>query len=175
MRELIRFLGRGAFAGAIFPFLFVTWSFGPIIGPLFFVGLLYWQLIPGAAVGLVLWLGSHLWRVFGVVSRVSIGTLVALCLAIAIDSYGFVAMFRRHNLSRNEMVLDVVWLWFICTATGGLAGIACPRAHRRQEPKLTYRERTQLYELAEAEAKAAREQSMKGESGNHQDPRSPMS
>jgi hypothetical protein len=156
MIDLIKFVVRGALGGAIFPFVIAGLTL--VLAPYIFVvflGALLWCLIPGAVVGLGLWLIARFLKRLRPEVRFGVGTLVV-----------FVTLFGLLLLSWMSASIDyeslpayvaVVLLTAIVSAgTGGIAGLACPDSlSRKKEPKLNYWERLALSEMAEREASVA--------------------
>lgn len=155
MKDFIRFVWRGAAGGMIVPSLLGSYVI------LYFAFLSLWTLpiifcylaIPGGVVGIVLWIlckravqniTPMRRAVFGVV------TLIGLTGLFAIGSF-VTGWGAESNYQIEYRVVD--WMrWALMTSiyylgTGGLAGAMCPaRLLVRPEPRLTYRERMELYE-----------------------------
>jgi hypothetical protein len=159
MRDFLRFVLRGSWASAIFTLLLLTVNWGSL-GALIFLNpaVLMRCAIPGAIVGVVLWIVSgRTNRRLPWIQRVVIGTLVGATILFAFGLYEILTTpvdFRDLYFMRWITVTLIYAAGF-----GGLAGSACPsqREDKPHEDHLTYRERAKLYEAAEQEAKAARE------------------
>ena len=150
MRDLIRFVWRGALGGAILPALIVAyylfWIFGT---PFFWVILIssFFVAVPGAIVGTVLWLCALVFHRISILWRVIIGmaTTVTFLLLNGIIS---AAEFSYDPQFFREQLFSLIY----CLAIGGMAGWVCPAARIYQrEPELSYRERVREYEAAQAE------------------------
>jgi len=160
MNDFIRFVGRGALAGTIFPFLFLAYYFGPRFGPLIFLGQLVWYLIPGASVGLILWLlSAGFGKTMGAGIRITIGIGISFAVTLALNHSDFVLLLRHESeLPVTDVLYGIFRILLMCATIGGLAGLASPAKRLfKKAPELTYRERVRMYDAAESEARAARQ------------------
>ncbi|MEP6819874.1 MAG: hypothetical protein ABJA18_10095 [bacterium] len=150
MRDLIKFVWRGALGGAIVPLLLSTYYLIVIFGtPLFWVYLISspFLAIPGAIVGVILWICSLFFDRLGIVLRVTIG--------VAINSMFLVLEWLRssESFSYDPSYLRRFIFWSTSyLLIGGMAGWLCPAAATwRREPEPPYWERVRQYEAAQAE------------------------
>lgn len=152
MRDLIRFVWRGAVGGAIVPSLVVAYYLIILFGsPLFWIFLISFSFsliaIPGAIVGAVLWICALFRDRLGLILRVMIG--------MAINSVFLLWEWLRskETLDYNPQNLrrQISWSAF-CLLIGGMAGWLCPATRiYRKEPEPRYWERVRQYEAAQAE------------------------
>ncbi len=150
MKDLLRFVWRGALGGAIIPSLFWAYYLWVFFGtPLFWLVLItsYGLAIPGTIVGVGLWVCALFFDRVGALWRVLIGMaiastiLVLVCLA-SIDSFTYDSQYFRR------LIFSAVFY----VAVGGMAGWICPATRIfRKEPELPYWERVREYEAAQAE------------------------
>ena len=171
MRDLIRFVWRGALGGAIIPltwygyYLIIAWRV-PFIRYYLLVSLCI-TAIPGALVGMVLWLLCFLF-----VDR--LGTFLRIIIGVAIA----LTIITLPGIPRSQSPLDepseslrlIVWILIYGVAVGGLAGWLCPPTMIfRREPEPPYWERVREYEAAQAEREywIAQRNSGKSPEGKH--------
>ena len=160
MKDYPRFVLRGGGAGAVVAFSAVIyfWVFFAIAIFYHPVSLVYMTL-PGAVVGLVLCsVAGNCSNPLTPAKRFAIGTGAVAVLATA----GSIYRLSTDQFAREygiEYWIVILRILISAAAIGGLAGLACPasREHAHDEPKLSYRERTRLYEAAEREAQENRE------------------
>jgi hypothetical protein len=159
MNDFISFVCRGALAGSIFPLLFLIFHFGPRYGPLFFLGVIFWYLAPGAMVGLVMWVCGQVANKPGAILRITIGTAISFPVNASLNFSDLVVVIRSLlDMTFDDILWGLVRILLFCVAIGGVAGFVCPAEKTsKKEPELSYWERLRLYEAAEAEAKLARE------------------
>lgn len=172
MQDLFRFVWRGAVGGMIVPLL-LNGS-----GLLYFALISLWTLpiiffylaIPGAVVGIALWiLCRRAVENIPPIRRAAFGvvTLIGLTGLFAIGSY--VTGWGSEYPYQGESGL-IEWMrWLLLLSiyflgAGGLAGIMCPaRLLVRPEPRLSYRERVELYETGHLPANNEEEVSSTGD------------
>jgi len=159
MIDLIKFVARGALGGAIFPVLLMiglSIPLGPALALVILVALSYWYLIPGAVVGLALWLIARFGNRLPASVRFGVGTLIPFATLFG----AFLMSLTSASIELESLpasVAVVVLIAILSSAIGGIAGLACPDGlSRKKEPKLNYWERVALYEMAEREALVAR-------------------
>jgi hypothetical protein len=159
LKELFRFLWRGALGGAIVPSLFYIYYLFMVFGSVFFwyfLILLFFTLIPGAIVGFCLWV-----LCVRFVERLESLTRVLLAMAIVstisvLELIYFSSSRPHDSIDTPGLIVELprilFWLLINGALTGGLAGWLCPAtAVFRREPRLTYWERVREYEAAQAE------------------------
>src|SRR5205807_10147618 len=136
-------------------FLMLNFVLGPAYGGLFFGGQLYRYLLPGAIVGLVLWLllAGHR-KNLDAAFRFTVGTAVSLPVLVWLDWLDLRWGFRHEGeVSLAAVFSGVIGILLLSAAVGGIAGLASPeKTLSEKESSLSYRERVQLYESAEQEA-----------------------
>ena len=159
MIDLIKFVIRGALGGAIFPFVIITGLSIYLASDLalgIFRALSYWYLIPGAVIGLTLWVIARFGKPLNLEFRFAVGASIPFALLSAILLIGLIAWDESES-SLAIALFGFVWIAIASMGIGGIAGLACPNGlSRKQEPKLNYWERVALYEIAEREASVAR-------------------
>jgi len=163
MIDLIRFVARGAVAGAILPLVLISALISIFLGPgvalKIFLAVFYWFLIPGAVVGLALWVIARFRKRLPADVRFVVGTLIQFVL-VCVLLLGLISAWSEDKSSLLYVPLCFVWILIASAGVGGVAGVACPDAlSRKKEPELTYWERVALYEMAEREASFARARS----------------
>ncbi len=157
MRDFINFVGRAALAGAIYPFLMLILFFGPRFGLLLFLGFFYWYLLPGAVVGIGLWLlAARLAAPPKAAIRFAVGTAISFVVALGIHLSNFLFFGNPDLFSVDKLLLDVTPMLLMAAAIGGVAGLASPKLATTKTEPLSYLERVRLYEAAEQQANAAR-------------------
>ena len=153
MRDLIRFVWRGALGGAILPSVWLVYylvvTFGsPIFLLILIIGVGF--AVPGAIVGGILWFCALFVDRLGILLRVTIGvalnwSILLVGLITSEDS------FLHGSLNFRYLIFAAVYSLSI----GGIAGWACPAAaifrNEPREPELPYWERVREYEAAQAE------------------------
>ena len=173
MRDFVRFVARGAAGSLIVSFLSAALLFMLVLGPSGIRALLYSPhflrgVFPGAIVGAVLWsLTAQKYSRLIALQRMGFGAATVITLLVAgyafyvSASNSYYDIYFSLDIRPNTLLLILIWN---CTE-GAVAGLACPaRRLYRMEPELKYRARAQLYELAEEEARMAREQIERGKS-----------
>jgi hypothetical protein len=163
MKDLIGFVLRGALPGVTLSIVLAILSYGWMgatlgVSPIFFA----YAMLPGAIAGLVLWfITGRADKPLTAGRRFSIGTAIVAAYSLVV---GVAQVALSLGTTRLQYVLipwTIMWIAVWAVSIGGLGGLACPASREyRVEPKLTYWERTQLYEAAEQEAKAARERNV---------------
>lgn len=154
MRDLIRFVWRGALGGAILPSLvWVYFLVATFPTPLFWLLLItgVGLAIPGAIVGGILWVLCKLFvKRLGILLRIAIGvginsTILVMELITSDDVFFYDSVNFRRLIFTSIFYLSI----------GGIAGWTCPAAtvfrKKPKEPELTYWERVREYEEAQAE------------------------
>ena len=167
MKDLISFLLRGAWAAAICGgtawLLFCMYAYGPFWGLLtiFHPALLVYLAVPGTIVGLTLWfLTGRTGRCLTAASRIAIGTGVVFVLLLALMIYQLVWQVNQLGLIEFNFTWILPSMLIKALVLGGTAGLACPFCQElsNEESKTCYWERVALYEMAEREARRAREE-----------------
>jgi hypothetical protein len=161
MKDFLSFVLRGGWTGVGLSVGLMVLFYGSL-GAFMFLSLdfLIYALPPGAIVGFVLWLiAGKAVKPLTPGFRFGIGTIVVAVILVLMWGYQATKL-DANQLEYLDIPSTLMRLGVLSAGWGGLAGLACPASREyRPEPELTYRERTQLYEAAEQEAKAARESS----------------
>jgi len=153
MRDLIRFVWRGALGGAIVPSLF--WVYYLLLffdTPAFWYVLIFSSplLVPGAIVGVSLWFCALYFERLGLRLRVMIGmatTSAILALGWLASTESVFKIFQDPQYVRRVIFWSVYYL-----VIGGTAAWICPATTIfRKEPEQSYSERVREYEKAQAE------------------------
>jgi hypothetical protein len=157
MRDFLRFVLRGTWAGTAFVLAIWILLFGSmgallLLNPVF----LLYSASPGAVVGLVLWLiAGKTTEPLSQGARFGIGTGIAAAILLLMSFYQTWISIGFRPVYGFDMPSMLMRIAVYSAGVGGLAGLACPASREQvsQESKLTYRERLQLYEAAEREAR----------------------
>lgn len=171
MRDLIRFVLRGAGGGVSFTLGLAILFYGRIGGFLLLSRLYFvFALLPGAVVGLFLWLIAG--RVNKPLSgglRFSAGTAVAGAYIVVASLSQRALTLEATQYENYDIPLMIMGIAVYAVSIGGVAGLWCPagRENLNRKPELTYLERTRLYEAAEREAKTARERNASARVSTH--------
>lgn len=163
MKDFFQFVGRGAsggaLAGATVTLLIIVYYFGPSWGLLYLYHpmVLACFAVPGAIVGLVLWIVATLARApLITVWRVAIGISVGPTIYFLIVLYALGGHLDKIESTQFSFSSPVVWLLLWITVPGGIAGLASPSGRRIvKDEGLTYWDRVALYEIAQREASLA--------------------
>ena len=160
MRDFLSFVLRGAWAGTAFVLALCILLFGSM-GALLLLNpeFLLYSAPPGAIVGLVLWLiAGKTVEPLSQGARFGIGTGIAAAILLPMSFYQTWISIAFRGVYGFDMPSMLMRIALYSAGIGGLAGLACPASREQvsRESKLTYRERLQLYEAAEREAKEAR-------------------
>ena len=161
MRDFLSFVLRGAWAGTAFVLALCILLFGSM-GALLLLDaeFLLYSVPPGAIVGVVLWLiAGKTTEPLSQAARFGIGTGIATAILLPMSFYQTWIGIALRGVYGFDMPSLLMRIAVYSAGLGGLAGLACPASRDQvsQKAKLTYRERLQLYEAAEREAKEARE------------------
>lgn len=163
MKDFFQFVGRGALggalAGATVTLLICVYYFGPSwnLLYLFHPMILACFAVPGAIVGLVLWIVSTLARArLNTILRIAIGIGVLPTLYFLIVLYALGGHLDKIDFTQFSFSSPVVWSLLWITVPGGIAGLASPSGRRiAKDDGLTYWDRVALYEIAQREASLA--------------------
>jgi hypothetical protein len=161
MKDFLSFILRGAWAGIVFPSAVSVLIWGSV-GAFLFLNLtfLLYSGLPGAIVGLVLWfVAARTTKPIRPIIRFAIGTGTVAAILLPVWFHQAATSVSRGYISELDIPSVLMRLTVYAAGVGGLAGLACPasREYEYNEPELSYRERTRLYEAAEKEAQSARE------------------
>jgi hypothetical protein len=163
MKDFFQFVGRaalgGALAGATLTLLMCMYFFGPSWEQmyLFHPLVLACFAVPGAIVGLVLWMVSTLARARLItILRIAIGICVVPTIYFLIVLYALGGHLDKIDFTQLSFSSPVVWFLLWITVPGGIAGLASPSGRRiAKDDGLTYWDRVALYEIAQLEASLA--------------------
>ena len=172
MKNLIRFLWRGAVGGMIVPLLLSApaivylGSISPWTLPLVF----FYLAIPGAVVGLVLWILSK--RAFGNIKpirRAKLGVVTVIVLVVLCAIVSYLTGWGYQSIDQLDYRL-IDWVrWFLLRTIGvvgggGLAGIMCPaRLRLKRAPGASNGERIELHEMGQPSANNEKDPGHPGE------------
>jgi hypothetical protein len=163
MKDFFQFIGRGAsggaLAGATLTLLICLYYFGPSWGLVYLYHpmVLACFAVPGALVGLVLWIVTTLAgaRLIAIL-RIAIGISVLPAIYFLIVLYALGGHLDKIDSTQFSFSAEVVWAFLWITVPGGIAGFASPSRRRfTKDTGLTYWDRVALYEIAELEASVA--------------------
>jgi hypothetical protein len=163
MKDFFHFVGRGAFggalAGATVTLLICLYYFGPSWNLLYLYHpmVLACFAVPGAIVGLVLWIVTTLARArLNTILRIAIGICVLPTIYFLIVLYALGGHLDKIESTQFSFSSPIVWFLLWITVPGGIAGLASPSGRRiAKDDGLTYWDRVALYEIAELEASLA--------------------